>query len=68
MRTEEVCLTMRAGLGYEVMDSGSGKSAMNVVWKVHCCGQREVPSRMKLEETRDICRALGTRMIPLEFS
>ena len=34
MRSEEVSLTMRAGLGYEVMDSGRGKSAMNVVWKV----------------------------------
>lgn len=34
MRTEEVSLTMKAGLGYEVVDSGRGKSAMNVVWKV----------------------------------
>ena len=34
MRTEEVGLTMRAGLGNELINSGRGKSAMNVVWKV----------------------------------
>lgn len=63
-RTKEADLTKTGGLEYDIRDSGGAKSYVKVVWKVSIVLKHAEHSRsaiqMKMEGTRDLCRALRT--------